>query len=90
MCSEIFNYLTAWRLYRIYALTMKNKMVAGFFCGVTIPQLALGIYLITLAAINPGGYFFAERFPTPIERRSGPILLSTFSLGDRRSYECIP
>ncbi|KAF9645077.1 hypothetical protein BDM02DRAFT_3190024 [Thelephora ganbajun] len=38
---------------RIYALTLKNKVIAAFFCGVTIPQLALGIYLVTLGATNP-------------------------------------
>ncbi|KAF9789668.1 hypothetical protein BJ322DRAFT_550952 [Thelephora terrestris] len=38
---------------RIYALTMKNKMIVAFFSGVTIPQLALGIYLTYLGATNP-------------------------------------
>jgi len=38
---------------RIYAITLKNKMVGAFFCGVTIPQFALGIYFILLGASNP-------------------------------------
>ncbi|KAF9789646.1 hypothetical protein BJ322DRAFT_549689 [Thelephora terrestris] len=38
---------------RIYALTMKNKMIMAFFSGVTISQLALGIYLTFLGATNP-------------------------------------
>lgn len=41
---------------RIYALTLRNKVIAAFFCGVTIPQLVIGIYLVTLGAINPGGF----------------------------------
>ena len=29
-------------------------MIAALFCGVTIPQFVLGVYLVTLDAINPG------------------------------------
>ena len=39
---------------RIYALTLKNKMVAAFFCGVTVPQFVLGTYFIFIGATNPG------------------------------------
>jgi hypothetical protein len=46
---------------RIYALTLKNKFIAAFFCAVTIPQLGLGIYLVTLGGIGPGGSFLAEQ-----------------------------
>ena len=43
---------------RIYALSMKENMVAAFFCGVAIPQFLLGIYLTVLGAINPRGSSF--------------------------------
>lgn len=36
-------------------------MIAAFFCGVTIPQLALGVYLVTHGAVNPGVSFLAEQ-----------------------------
>lgn len=46
---------------RIFALTMKNKLIAAFFCGVTAPQLAIGIYLVVLGATNPGGSVLLAR-----------------------------
>ena len=42
------------RGYRIYAITMKNTIIAGLFVCITIPQCALGIYMIVLAARAPG------------------------------------
>lgn len=49
------------RGFRIYAITLKNKMIAAFFCGVTIPQFTLGIYFILLGANNPGTVSFLPR-----------------------------
>lgn len=47
--------------FRIFAITLKNKMIAAFFCGVAIPQFALGIYFILLGAVNPGMASFLPR-----------------------------
>lgn len=52
---HFFLSMADWCGFRIYALTMKNKKIVAFFCGVTIPQLALGIYLTVLGATSPGG-----------------------------------
>jgi len=38
---------------RIYALTMKNRIVLGFFACITIPQLALGLSLTVIATKIP-------------------------------------
>ena len=74
---------------RIYSLTLRNRMVAAFFCGVTIPQLALGVYLVTLGATNPGGSSFAERVTS---RRDVEIQLSCPPLRSgigNLTFECI-
>lgn len=47
-------------LRRIYAITMKNTIITGFFVCITVPQLALGIYLTTLAANTPGTVSVSE------------------------------
>jgi len=44
---------------RIYAITMKNTIIASLFVCITIPQFALGIYMIVLAASAP-----AQRLPS--------------------------
>lgn len=36
---------------------MKNRIVTGFFVCMTISQVALGIYLVTLVAEAPGMTF---------------------------------
>jgi len=38
----------------MYAITMGNTIVTGFFMCITAAQLAVGIYLITLAVNSPG------------------------------------
>lgn len=43
---------------RLYAITMRSKIITGFFVALTIPQFGLGLYLATLAANTP-----AEQFP---------------------------
>jgi len=42
---------------RIYALTMKNKIVSGFFACITISQLALGLSLTVKVANTPAQFF---------------------------------
>jgi len=65
---------------------MKNTIITGFFACITVPQLALGIYLTTLAANTPGIVFVSvglcalvigvdSHYPLKIQRNSS--LLST-------------
>ena len=46
--------LVSRRDYRMYAITMGNMIVTGFFAFITAAQFAVGIYLIILAANSPG------------------------------------
>ena len=41
----------------MYAITMGNKLVTGFFVFLTVAHLAVGIYLAVLAGITPGMTF---------------------------------
>ena len=38
----------------MYAITLGNRIVTGFFAFITAVQTAIGIYLIILAANSPG------------------------------------
>lgn len=43
--------------YRTYAITMKNKWIAGFLYALATVELGLGVYFFTKEATNPGRYF---------------------------------
>lgn len=69
------------RVFRIYAITWKNKAIAALFCGVTIPQFALGIYFILLGATYPGMAYFPPRiFYETLT--NGCIYILVFVIGD--------
>jgi len=42
--------------YRVYAITMKHKIITGCFLVAIILQLGLGGFMTYLAAKNPGTY----------------------------------
>ena len=73
-------------LLRIYALTLKNKIAAAFFCAVTIPQLAIGIYLVSLAAIHPGRSALPNAYISAGYLSQSLCFLPAFTLRDRRTH----
>jgi hypothetical protein len=71
---------------RIYALTLKNKIAAAFFCAVTIPQLAIGIYLVSLAAIHPGRSALPNAYISAGHLSQSLCFSPAFTLRDRRTH----
>ena len=56
---------------RAYAITMKNKWVAGILFTISAGELAVGFYVVIWAALNPRNYPCSITYSRALELRRG-------------------